>query len=35
MKMLAGSEVASMLLVFVALVALADLFSKILRRRLG
>jgi phosphonate transport system permease protein len=35
MKMLAGSEVASMLLVFVALVALADLFSKVLRRRLG
>jgi phosphonate transport system permease protein len=35
MKMLAGAEVASMLLVFVALVALADLFSKILRRRLG
>ena len=35
MKMLAGSEVASMLLVFVALVALADLFSRILRRRLG
>jgi phosphonate transport system permease protein len=35
MKMLAGSEVASMLLVFVALVALADQFSKVLRRRLG
>ena len=35
MKMLAGAEVSSMLLVFVALVALADLFSKILRRRLG
>ncbi|MBY0557379.1 MAG: ABC transporter permease [Burkholderiaceae bacterium] len=35
MKMLAGAEVSSMLLVFVALVALADLFSKTLRRRLG
>jgi phosphonate transport system permease protein len=35
MKMLAGAEVSAMLLVFVALVALADLFSKILRRRLG
>lgn len=35
MKMLAGAEVSSMLLVFVLLVALADLFSKILRRRLG
>nr|WP_315395562.1 ABC transporter permease [uncultured Duganella sp.] len=35
MKMLAGAEVSSMLLVFVALVALADLFSKVLRRRLG
>jgi phosphonate transport system permease protein len=35
MKGLNGSEVASMLLVFVALVALADLFSKTLRRRLG
>ena len=35
MKMLAGSEVASMLLVFVLLVALADQFSKVLRRRLG
>ena len=34
MKMLAGAEVSAMLLVFVALVALADLFSKILRRRL-
>ena len=31
MKMLAGAEVSSMLLVFVLLVALADLFSKILR----
>jgi phosphonate transport system permease protein len=35
MKMLAGAEVSSMLLVFVALVALADQVSKILRRRLG
>ncbi|MGV7211318.1 PhnE/PtxC family ABC transporter permease [Oxalobacteraceae bacterium A2-2] len=35
MKMLAGGEVASMLLVFVLLVALADLVSKILRKRLG
>jgi phosphonate transport system permease protein len=35
MKMLAGAEVAAMLLVFVALVALADQFSKVLRRRLG
>jgi phosphonate transport system permease protein len=35
MKMLAGAEVASMLLVFVLLVALADQFSKVLRRRLG
>ena len=35
MKMLAGAEVASMLLVFVALVALADQFSKVLRGRLG
>ncbi|MQA38865.1 PhnE/PtxC family ABC transporter permease [Rugamonas aquatica] len=35
MKMLAGAEVSSMLLVFVLLVALADQFSKILRRRLG
>jgi phosphonate transport system permease protein len=35
MRMLAGAQVSSMLLVFVALVALADLFSKILRRRLG
>jgi len=35
MKMLAGAEVSSMLLVFVALVALADLFSKTLRRSLG
>ena len=35
MKMLAGAEVSSMLLVFVALVALADQVSRILRRRLG
>ncbi len=35
MKMLAGAEVSSMLLVFVALVALADLVSRILRKRLG
>jgi len=35
MKMLAGAEVSSMLLVFVLLVALADQFSKVLRRRLG
>ena len=35
MKMLAGAEVSAMLLVFVTLVALADLFSKTLRRRLG
>jgi phosphonate transport system permease protein len=35
MKMLSGGEVSSMLLVFVLLVALADLVTKILRRRLG
>jgi len=35
MKMLAGSEVSSMLLVFVLLVAAADLVSKLLRKRLG
>ena len=35
MKMLAGGEVASMLIVFVVLVACADLVSKLLRRRLG
>ncbi|NVD71051.1 ABC transporter permease [Duganella sp. BJB1802] len=35
MKMLAGAQVSSMLLVFVLLVALADQFSKVLRRRLG
>ncbi len=35
MKMLAGSEVSAMLLVFVLLVAAADLVSKLLRKRLG
>jgi phosphonate transport system permease protein len=35
MKMLAGGEVASMLIVFVLLVACADFVSKLLRRRLG
>ncbi len=35
MKMLAGGEVASMLLVFVLLVGAADLFSRLLRRRLA
>ena len=35
MKMLAGAEVSSMLLVFVMLVAAADLVSRILRKRLG
>lgn len=35
MKMLAGGEVASMLLIFVVLVACADGVSKLLRRRLG
>lgn len=35
MKMLAGGEVASMLLVFVALVAAADMLSKWLRARLA
>jgi phosphonate transport system permease protein len=34
-KMLAGGEVASMLIVFVLLVAAADVVSKYLRRRLG
>jgi len=34
-KMMAGGEVATMLLVFVLLVAAADLVSKFLRRRLG
>jgi phosphonate transport system permease protein len=35
MKMLAGGEVCAMLMVFVLLVALADVVSKILRRKLG
>jgi phosphonate transport system permease protein len=35
MKMLAGGEVSTMLIVFVALVACADMVSKLLRRRLG
>jgi phosphonate transport system permease protein len=35
LKALNGAEVSSMLLIFVALVALADQFSKVLRRRLG
>lgn len=35
MKMLAGGEVSTMLLVFVALVAGADIVSKMLRRRLA
>jgi phosphonate transport system permease protein len=35
MKMLAGGEVATMLLVFIVLVAAADIVSKLLRRRLG
>ena len=35
MKMLAGAEVSSMLLVFIVLVAIADQVSRILRRRLG
>ena len=35
MKMLAGDEVATMLCVFVLLVAGADWISKLLRRRLG
>jgi phosphonate transport system permease protein len=34
-KMMAGGEVATMLLVFVLLVAAADLVSTLLRRRLG
>jgi phosphonate transport system permease protein len=34
-KMMAGGEVATMLIVFVLLVAAADLVSKMLRRRLG
>ena len=35
MKMLSGGEVASMLLIFILLVAGADIVSKMLRRRLG
>jgi phosphonate transport system permease protein len=35
MKMMAGGEVSTMLIMFVLLVALADLVSKMLRRRLG
>ncbi len=35
MKMLAGDEVSSMLIIFVALVACADLVSTFLRKRLG
>ena len=35
MKMLAGGEVATMLIIFVLLVAAADLVSKLLRRRLS
>jgi len=35
MKMLAGGEVATMLIIFVLLVGCADLVSKLLRRRLG
>jgi phosphonate transport system permease protein len=35
MKMLAGDEVSTMLIVFVLLVACADLVSKFLRKRLG
>jgi phosphonate transport system permease protein len=34
-KMMAGGEVATMLIVFVLLVAAADLVSKLLRRRIG
>ena len=34
-KMMAGGEVATMLMMFVLLVALADIVSKLLRRRLG
>ena len=34
-RMMAGGEVATMLIVFVLLVAGADLVSKLLRRRLG
>jgi phosphonate transport system permease protein len=35
MKMMAGGEVSTMLLAFVALVALADWISRILRERLA
>ncbi|MYN40895.1 ABC transporter permease subunit [Duganella sp. FT109W] len=35
LKGMNGAEVSAMLLVFIALVALADQFSKVLRRRLG
>jgi phosphonate transport system permease protein len=35
LKGLNGAEVASMLLVFIALVVIADQFSKVLRRRIG
>ncbi|MGO4381051.1 PhnE/PtxC family ABC transporter permease [Pseudoduganella sp. RAF53_2] len=35
MKMLAGDEVSSMLIIFVLLVAIADVISRYLRRRLG
>jgi phosphonate transport system permease protein len=35
MKMLAGGEVSSMLIIFVLLVACADLVSRMLRKRLG
>ena len=35
MRMMAGSEVCTMLIMFVLLVALADLVSRMLRRRLG
>ena len=35
MKMMAGGEVSTMLFMFVLLVALADLVSRLLRRRLG
>jgi phosphonate transport system permease protein len=35
MKMMAGGEVSAMLLIFVLLVALADLVSRLLRRKLG
>ena len=34
-RMMAGGEVSTMLIMFVALVALADVVSKMLRRRLG